>query len=198
MKFVTAPGDSSSQLREQHFWEAKNPRVQPEISAALSGWEKGKERRKWLHVSILCPAKSISLIPGVPARREGNKGRAPGAVCRGVSAPQFPARPPALWPSAPRLRANPRVPAQWEEGNPHPRERLDTAVSSRRAGEGAGAPASPPAPSRLESPWIWSWGGHTGNRDRLGGASLCPPNPQDPPGGARGVPAAAPSSGASR
>lgn len=59
------------------------------------GWEEGKERRKWLRVSILrSPLKSSSFILGVA---EGNKGDAPRAVSGG-SAPQFPASPPPSCP----------------------------------------------------------------------------------------------------
>lgn len=129
----------------------------------------------------------------------------------GVSAPPtsqpgtpFPS--PFRGPSTPWLRANLRVPIQWEEGNPHPRERLDTTVSSRRGEEGARAQAHPPTAPRHHPPIPFpsppppipvsnpiqkldlALAGAIGEPgDRLGGGlSISPPTTQDQPGGSLG------------
>lgn len=127
----------------------------------------------------------------------------------GVSAPPtsqpgtpFPS--PFRGPSTPWLRANLRVPIQWEEGNPHPRERLDTTVSSRRGEEGARAQAHPPTAPRHHPPIPFpsppppipvsnpiqkldlALAGAIGEPgDRLGGVS---PSPPQPPRTSRGGP----------
>lgn len=136
-----------------------------------------------------------------------------GGGLEGVSAPPtsqpgtpFPS--PFRGPSTPWLRANLRVPIQWEEGNPHPRERLDTTVSSRRGEEGARAQAHPPTAPRHHPPIPFpspppppipvsnpiqkldlALAGAIGEPgDRLGGGSLhLPPNHPGPAGGVLGV-----------
>lgn len=147
----------------------------------------------------VCPSCAPQMHPPHSRGWRGMREMPPGLCGSGGGLyPQFSAGPPVLWPSAPRLRANPRVPAQWEEGNPHPRERLDTAVSSRLAGEGAGGARHRPPAWKARPDTGFGPGWVTRETATAGGALCVPQTRGICRGGSGGVPSEAPSSGAPR